>query len=128
METVSDPPSKRWRIPSGLDGFLQAPTADELAAIGAAIAELERTGASSRAAALKSLEGKVLAALRAPARRRIAPDLEALLQAEAIAVQAGPRPSEDEAVLGAIREALKGGSGLRFRYEGGSHARAARAR
>lgn len=120
LEVVSDPPTKRWRIPSGLDGFLQAPTADELAAVGAAIAELERTGARTRAAALKSLEGKVLAALRAPARRRIAPDLEALLQAEAIAVQAGPRPSEDEAVLGAIREALKGGSGLSFRYEGGS--------
>ena len=30
MEAVSDPPTKRWRIPSGLDGFLQAPTADEL--------------------------------------------------------------------------------------------------
>ena len=31
----------------------------------------------------------------------------------------GPRPSEDEAVLGAIREALKAGRALSFRYEGG---------
>ena len=62
----------------------------------------------------------MLSALRAPVRRRIAPDLEALLQAEAIAVQAGPRPFEDETVLGVIREALKAGVALRFRYGGGS--------
>jgi predicted DNA-binding transcriptional regulator YafY len=120
LEVVADPPTKRWRIPAGLDGFLQAPTADEMAALAAAAAELKRAGASTRAAHLKALEGKVLAALRAPARRRLAPDLEALLQAEAIAVQAGPRPSEDEAVLGAVREAIKGGSPLSFAYEGGS--------
>ena len=41
-------------------------------------------------AALRSLEQKVLSATRAAARRRLAPDLEALLQAETIAVQAGP--------------------------------------
>jgi predicted DNA-binding transcriptional regulator YafY len=46
--------------------------------------------------------------------------LEALLQAETIAVQAGPRPFEEEQVLSAVREALKSLSALRFRYEGGS--------
>ncbi len=120
MEALPDPPTKRFRIPAGLDGFLNAPTADELAALGAAASELEAQGAVVRGAALRTLERKVLAALRAPARRRIAPDLEALLQAEAIAVQAGPRPSEDDAVLGAVREALKGGRALRFTYTGGS--------
>ena len=120
MEALPDPPTKRFRIPAGLDGFLNAPTADELAALGAAAGELEAQGAGVRAAALRTLERKVLAALRAPARRRIAPDLEALLQAEAIAVQAGPRPSEDEAVLGAVREAVKAGRALRFAYAGGS--------
>ena len=120
MEAVSDPPTKRFRIPSGLDSFLNAPSADELAALAAAAGELEAQGAGVRARLLRGLEAKVLAALRAPARCRIAPDLEALLQAEAIAVQAGPRPSEDETVLGLIREALKAGRGLRFRYAGGS--------
>jgi predicted DNA-binding transcriptional regulator YafY len=120
MEAVADPPTKRWRIPAGLDGFLQAPTTDELAALGAAAAELETRGAGVRAASLRALEAKVLSALKAPARRRIAPDLEALLQAEAIAVQAGPRPFEDPEVLGAIREAIKAGRRLRFRYAGGS--------
>ncbi|HEY9218515.1 MAG TPA: WYL domain-containing protein, partial [Phenylobacterium sp.] len=67
-----------------------------------------------------SLEQKILAATRAPTRRRLAPDMEALLQAEMIAVQAGPRPFEDEAVLSAVREAVKSLKTLRFRYEGGS--------
>jgi len=120
LEAVPDPPTKRFRIPAGLDGFMQAPTADELAALASAASELQAQGASVRAAALHALEAKMLSALRAPTRRRIAPDLEALLQAEAIAVQAGPRPFEDEAVLSVIREALKAGLALRFVYAGGS--------
>lgn len=120
LEEVDDPPTRRFRIPAGLDGLFQAPTAEELAALASAAETFSAQGATARAAALKSLEQKVLSATRAAARRRLAPDLEALLQAETIAVQAGPRPFEDETVLSAVREALKGLSTLTFRYEGGS--------
>lgn len=120
LEEVDEPPIRRFRIPAGLDGLFQAPTAEELAALSASADLLDRQGAASRASALRTLEHKVLSATRAAARRRLAPDLEALLQAETIAVQAGPRPFEDEDVLSAIREALKSLSTLRFRYEGGS--------
>ena len=120
MEEVDDPPTRRFRIPAGLDGLFQAPTAEELAALSAAAEVFAQQGASARAGALKSLEQKVLSATRAGARRRLAPDLEALLQAETIAVQAGPRPFEDEAVLSAVREGLLSMRTLRFRYEGGS--------
>lgn len=120
LEEVDDPPTRRFRIPAGLDGLFQAPTAEELAALAGAAELFAGQGASARAAALRSLEHKVLSATRAAARRRLAPDLEALLQAETVAVQAGPRPFEDEAVLSAVREALKGLSTLSFRYEGGS--------
>jgi predicted DNA-binding transcriptional regulator YafY len=120
MEEVDDPPTRRFRIPAGLDGLFQAPTAEELAAVNAAAEMLSAQGAQARAGALRSLEQKVLSATRAAARRRLAPDLEALLQAETIAVNAGPRPFEDEAVLSALREGLKSMSALRFRYEGGS--------
>ncbi len=119
MEAVDEPPTKRFRIPAGLDGLFQAPTAEELASLAAAAELMDRQGAGARGAALRSLEQKVLSATRAAARRRLAPDLEALLQAETVAVSAGPRPFEDEAVLGAVREALKSLSALRFRYEGG---------
>jgi predicted DNA-binding transcriptional regulator YafY len=120
LEEVDDPPTRRFRIPSGLDGLFQAPTAEELAALNAAAEAWTMQGAHVRAGALKSLEQKVLSATRAAARRRLAPDLEALLQAETIAVQAGPRPFENEAVLAAVREAVMSLSTLKFRYEGGS--------
>ena len=120
LEEVDDPPTRRFRIPAGLDGLFQAPTAEELAALKAAAEMLAAQGAQARAGALRILEQKVLSATRAAARRRLAPDLEALLQAETIAVNAGPRPFEDEVVLSTVREALKSMSALRFRYEGGS--------
>jgi predicted DNA-binding transcriptional regulator YafY len=120
LEEVEDPPTRRFRILSGLDGLFQAPTAEELAALSAAAEVFAQQGASARAGALKSLERKVLSATRTAARRKLAPDLEALLQAETIAVQAGPRPFEDETVLAAIREALLSMRRLRFRYEGGA--------
>ena len=120
MEEVDDPPTKRFRIPAGLDGIFQAPSADEFAALRVAAEQFRAAGASARAAALASMEQKVLSAIRAGARRKLAPDLEALLEAEAIAVHAGPRPFEDEQVLGAVREAIKSLRRLRFRYEGGS--------
>ncbi len=121
MEEVDDPPTRRFRIPAGLDGLFQAPTAEELAALSAAADMLTKEGAKGRAQALRSLEQKVLSATRAAARRKLAPDLEALLQAEAIAVQAGPRPFEEDAILASIREAVKAMRALRFRYQGGSN-------
>ena len=120
MEEVDDPPSRRFRIPSGLDGIFQAPTADEFTALRAAAEQFRAMGAAGRAAALLNLEQKVLSAMRAGVRRKLAPDLEALLEAEAISIHAGPRPFEDEAVLGAIRDAIKSLRRLRFRYQGGS--------
>jgi len=120
LEEIDDPPTRRFRIPAGLDGLFQAPTAEELAALAAAGEVFAQQGATARAGALRSLEQKVLSATRAAARRKLAPDLEALLQAETIAVQAGPRPFEDEAVLAQVREALLSMRSLRFRYDGGS--------
>jgi predicted DNA-binding transcriptional regulator YafY len=120
LEDIDDPPTRRFRIPAGLDGLFQAPTAEELAALSAAAETFAHQGAGARAGARKSLEHKVLSATRAAARRKLAPDLEALLQAETIAVLAGPRPFEDETVLAAVRAALLSMRTLRFRYEGGA--------
>lgn len=120
MEAIDDPPTKRFRIPSGLDGVFQTPTAEELAALRSAADGYKASGAEARAASLYALEGKLLSALRGAARRKVAPDVEALVQAETIAVHAGPRPFEDVTVLAAIRTAIKGLSALSFRYEGGS--------
>src|SRR5439155_15444506 len=75
LEEVEDPPTRRFRIPAGLDGLFQAPTAEELAALNIAAEMLGAAGAQARALALRRLAQKVLAATRAPARRRLPPDL-----------------------------------------------------
>ncbi|WP_296814479.1 WYL domain-containing protein [Brevundimonas sp.] len=119
-EEVSDPPTKRWRIRGGLSAFEQAPTTTELLELTKAAEALRRQGEGVRAAALESLELKVRAAMRSTSLNRMAPDLEALVRAETIAVQAGPRPYEDEATLAAIRQAIMAGTAIAFTYMRGS--------
>jgi hypothetical protein len=99
MEEIADRPTKRFRIPKGLDGFFQDPTAEELSDLGVGVAELRDTGATARAGSLAKLERKIRAAMRHGRRRATETDVAALLRAERIAVQAGPRPAEDPAVL-----------------------------
>jgi predicted DNA-binding transcriptional regulator YafY len=120
LEEIEDPPTRRFRIPAGLDALFQTPDAEELGALRAAAEHFRVGGARGRAAALARLETKVLSAMRAPARRRLAPDLEAMLQAEAIALSPGPRPFEDEGVLRQVREAIVSLRRLSFTYLGGS--------
>ena len=105
-EEVSDPPNKRWRIRGGLSAFEQAPTATELIELTKAALALRASGEPGRAAALEGLERKLKSAMRSTTLNRLAPDLEALVRAETIAVQAGPRPSADEAVLAEIRQTI----------------------
>lgn len=119
MEEIQDGPRKRFRISGGLDGFMQAPTADELAELHGAIGALQAWGGQARAALLESLAAKVEGALRTQARRKIAPDLEALLESEAVARQVGPRPLADPSVLIAIRAALKAPAAICFTYGAG---------
>jgi predicted DNA-binding transcriptional regulator YafY len=71
MEEVDDPPTRRFRIPSGLDGIFQSPTADEFTALRAAADHFRQIGANGRATALLDLEQKVLSAMRAGVRRKI---------------------------------------------------------
>ena len=115
-EEVSDPPHKRWRIRGGLSAFEQAPTTEELVELTKAAQGLRATAEPGRAAALEGLERKLKSAMRSTTLNRLAPDLEALVRAETIAVQAGPRPSADEAVLTEIRQAILAGQPLGFIY------------
>ena len=120
LECIEEPPSKRYRMTAGLDGLFQAPTAEELVALGTTAEAMRSAGHHARAAALASIETKVRASMRSSALRKLVPDMEALLHAETVAVQAGPRPFEDEAVLATVRHAVKAMSALRFSYGGGS--------
>ncbi|MGH6987552.1 MAG: helix-turn-helix transcriptional regulator [Caulobacteraceae bacterium] len=120
LEEIDDPPRRRFRIPRGLDGAFQTPSAEEMSALRSAAELLAAQGAGVRAGALIGLEAKILGRMRSGARSRLAPDLEALVQAEAIAAHAGPRPFEDGAILGAVRSAILALRTLRFTYHGGA--------
>jgi predicted DNA-binding transcriptional regulator YafY len=120
MEEIADHPTKRFHIPKGLDGFFQDPTAEELGDLGVVVVELRDKGATARAESLAELGKKIRAAMRHGRRRATETDVEALLRAERIAVQAGPRPTEDPAVLTILRRALLEMKMLRFIYHGGS--------
>lgn len=121
MEEVPDRQTKRFRIPGGLDGFFQSPTKEELLELNKTIEELRKHGATVRAKTLGELDSKIRSAMRRPVIRRIEPDLEALLQAELIAVQAGPRPAEDQTLFLIIRTALLETKVVSFVYRGGTH-------
>jgi len=120
MEEIPDHPKKRFHIPKGLDGFFQDPTIEELSDLGVVVAEFKESGAIARAASLAGLEKKIRAARRHGRRRATETDVEALLRAERIAVQAGPRPTEDPGLLLMLRRALLEVKLLRFIYLGGS--------
>ncbi|MEI9891947.1 MAG: WYL domain-containing protein [Caulobacteraceae bacterium] len=127
MEEVADPPTKRFRIPQGLDGLFQSPSAEELAELSRMADSQAAAGAPARAEALRGLEKKIRSAMRSAALRRVGPDAEAIARAETtVAVQAGPRPAEDPAVIAALRQAIMALKAARFRYRGGSRIGAAR--
>jgi predicted DNA-binding transcriptional regulator YafY len=126
LEEIQDGATKRFRIPGGLDGFINAPTKEELLELNKSIEELRAWHAHARADSLQTLEKKIRSAMRRPALNKLAPDLEVLLRAEMIAVPAGPRAVEDPEVLLAIRDALLEMKALRFVYHGGTTPGAAR--
>ena len=120
MEELPDGAAKRFRIAGGLNGLFQTPTTEELLELSKAASALQASGAGPRARTLEGLERKIRAAMRSAALARIVPDLEALVQSETIAVQAGPRPHEDEALIAVVRQALMAMKALGFTYLGGS--------
>jgi predicted DNA-binding transcriptional regulator YafY len=126
LEEVQDGVTKRFRIPGGLDGFINAPTKEELLELNKAIEGLRRRDANASADTLQTLEKKIRSAMKRPALNKVAPDLEVLLRAEMIAVPAGPRAVEDPDVLLAIRDAHLQMKVLQFVYHGGSRPGATR--
>jgi len=117
FEILTDWRSKRFRISGGgLPGFVVAPTAGEVAELVTAARALELAGHPLRAALLESLGTKVRAALPDRGRRRLAPDVEALCRAEAIARQVGPRNAADGRTLDLLRQAILSMRRIRFIY------------
>ncbi|MEW5729501.1 MAG: WYL domain-containing protein, partial [Pseudomonadota bacterium] len=88
-EVETDERIKRWRIPSGTLDRLINFTADELAALEGAVRLFDRDNREDEAACLSDLSGKLRALLKPDVARKVEPDLEALLEAEGLAMRPG---------------------------------------
>ena len=116
LEEIEGERPKRWRLPNGLSGVFREPLADELAALHGVARRLEREGVKESATLLESLAHKIEASLKPARRRTLAPDVEALLEAEGFVSRPGPRPVIAPQIFAQIREALLTGRRLTFLY------------
>ncbi len=116
VTSVDDDRRARWTVPARAVAPLLTPSAEELAALSTAIAELDAQGMTSEASVARRLERKVRALIPPEAGTRLAVDEEALLEALGHAARPGPRPASSGGVDAAISEALKGPFLLRIMY------------
>ena len=115
-----------WRLHStSLRGLVQV-TPEELAEIESAASLLDHTGQAERAAILRELVAKLLALRRSFNEDEFGDDLEALMQAEKLAMRPGPRPRIEYGLLPLLRDAIKAARKVEFDYvsrSSGQHSR-----
>lgn len=107
---------KRWRLPGGTANGLAGVTADELADMATAVSVLRRENMPAQAASAELLISKMRALLKPPAMARIEPDLEALTEAEGLAMRPGPKPRINGEIVRSLREAIITRQKVRLHY------------
>ena len=112
----TDDPKRRWRLRSDVVRRLAGVSPDELTELESAAEALERAGIDERAGTFRELATKLRTMLRPESRERLESDFEALMQAEGLAMRAGPRPRLDAGLLSALREAITTCRMVEFRY------------
>ena len=112
----TDDTKRRWRLRSDAVRRLVAIAPEELAELESAASALERVGLEERAGTLRDFATKVRAILRTEWLVLLEAELEALVQAEGLAMRAGPRPRLDAGLLSALREAITTCRLVEFRY------------
>ena len=117
LELVKADDSKRhWRLRSDVVHRLVGVSPEELAELESAAEALERAGIDERAGNLRELASKVRTLLYPESRERLESGFEALMQAEGLAMRAGPRARLDTGLLSALREAVTTCRMVEFRY------------
>lgn len=110
IEVLGEPGGeKRWRLPPRCLGGMTQPTLDEIAALHRARDLAAREGDVVTTDALNTLAARLRAALPAPARTRLEPDIAALLEAEGVALRPGPREVIAPDILQTLRQAIMAG-------------------
>lgn len=107
---------RRWRMPGEALAGVAEPRAEVVAAVEAAAGACMDRGEADRAGLLRDAAAALRALMRPAALRRAEPDIEALMQAEGIAMRPGPRPRLDPAILPTVRRAILGVQPVAVRY------------
>ena len=116
MEEGDQGPPKRWVLTSSVLSRALAPTLDDLTALHRAEVLLRREGDLPTADHMSALADRLQAAMSPLSRTRLAPDMEALLQADGVALRPGPRETLSEPVLSALRQAILAGVWIECDY------------
>ncbi|WP_337998271.1 helix-turn-helix transcriptional regulator [Oleispirillum naphthae] len=115
-EILGDDRKKRWRIPPATLDRLIAFSADELAAVAATANLMEDANRPDLAVLLGDLSQKIKSLMKADIRRRVEPDLEALMEAEGIAARPGPKRPIEPQILDTLRRAVLACDTVKVRY------------
>jgi len=107
---------KRWRIRGRSAGNTALVTANELADLATAAAVLKRENMLGQASSMDKILAKLKAQMSAPAATRIAPDFEALTEAEGLAMRPGPRQKIDGHIVTELRRAILSSLKVRLDY------------
>ena len=106
----------RWRLRSrALHPFIQI-SPDELADIEAAAGSLDSASLAERASKLRDLAVKLRAASRRHAPEEFNSALASLMEAEGLAMRAGPRERFEEGLLSLVRDAITARRKIEFDY------------
>jgi predicted DNA-binding transcriptional regulator YafY len=107
---------KRWRLRSGtVNGFIKI-VAEDLASLSTAAALLERERMSDQADRIDRVATILRALSTRPALTRIEADLEALTEAEGLALHPGPKPKISSEIIASLREAILACRKVRLHY------------
>ena len=108
----------RWRIPVSGTVTPGALTAEDIVDLETASKLLRQRNLRARATSLEKIARKLRASLPPATQRRLEPDIEALLEAEGLAMRPGPRPVIRSEVIDTIRLAIKQGCEIYVHYRG----------
>ena len=106
----------RWRLRSPvLHPFIQV-SPEELADLEVAVGSLDRAEFTERTDRLRDLAVKLRAASRRPSGEEFDVALASLMEAEGLAMRAGPRESLEEGLLALVRDAITARRKIEFSY------------
>ena len=107
---------KRWRIAGGAANGFASITAEELADLKTAASVLRRENMHAQANNTERVLSKLRALMTRQSAVKIEPDLEALTEAEGLAMRPGPKPKINRETLSLLRDAIIARRKVRLHY------------